>query len=265
VKKLIVFIFLIPIIGFSQNKKELIATVNRLKTDSTKLKETVDKKVDDINNLLESIDKLKSSKINLENNLKATNQDLLSLKNEHNISINENVNLQNKVAELTTLSNLQNDSLMLLKKEINNLKNNLFEVDMGIKYVSKSSKNEYPVSEDCDSIFFVDFKIHNKVVFSEEVCGNKWNYDESLQFGCLLFQGEEDGVTLLTRYYFIKLSDNLIIVYKELETSLEVPFIFWVKYYSYYNEENDDFSWKLLKTIKKENEINNIISVIKDI
>ena len=58
-KKLIVFIFLIPIIGFSQNKKELIATVNRLKTDSTKLKETVDKKLEDINNLLESIDKLK--------------------------------------------------------------------------------------------------------------------------------------------------------------------------------------------------------------
>ena len=34
-KQLIFLLFLIPLLGFSQNKKTLIATVNRLKSDST--------------------------------------------------------------------------------------------------------------------------------------------------------------------------------------------------------------------------------------
>lgn len=83
-KKIVVLMFLIPIIGFSQNKKELTATINRLKTDSTKLKETVDKKMKDINSLLESIDKLKkqyeSEKSELNSKIESQNLNNIQIK-----------------------------------------------------------------------------------------------------------------------------------------------------------------------------------------
>ena len=55
-KKLIVFIFLIPIIGFTQNKKELNAIIQRLKNDSVNLELLVDKKNNVIKENIKKID-----------------------------------------------------------------------------------------------------------------------------------------------------------------------------------------------------------------
>ena len=120
-KRLLVFVFLIPIIGFSQNKKELNAIIQRLKNDSVnfelligkknnEIKENI-KKIDEGNNRIDELynNSLKIEKINesYKNEINALNIKVESQKNSIDSLIN-NVQLlkdsfTNKLSELNFL------------------------------------------------------------------------------------------------------------------------------------------------------------------
>jgi len=253
-KKVLFFLMLIPQIGFLQNKKTLIATVNRLKSDSTILHDKLKIKSEEINtkNILNE---------NLKTNLKTVNQDFLELVKEYNISKNKNINLQKKIEYLKLSNNLINDTISLLIKENESLKlESKFKVNYDKKFINSSNKNEYPVSEYCDSIFLIDFKINDKVIFSEEVCGSDFFAGERNQSNRIKrFSGDDGEVGLHTTYYFLNLFNDCITVCKELDTSLEVPFFFWIKHYKL---DLKSYSWELIKTIEDENKINNFMSLL---
>ena len=79
-KKILFLLFLIPIAGFSQNKKALIATVNRLKSDSVNLQSKIKNKVEEI--------KINENNIKL---LKQKNEKLISDLNIANTLLNDTI------------------------------------------------------------------------------------------------------------------------------------------------------------------------------
>jgi len=79
-KKLLFLLFLIPIAGVSQNKKALIATVNRLKSDSVNLQSKIKNKVEEI--------KINENNIKL---LKQKNEKLISDLNIANTLLNDTI------------------------------------------------------------------------------------------------------------------------------------------------------------------------------
>lgn len=228
-KQLIFLLFLIPLLGFSQNKKTLIATVNRLKSDSTILHDKLKIKSEEINNknILNE---------NLKKNLKTVNQDLLELVKEYNISKNKNIKLQKLNDDLNLTNDVLYDTINLLIKENDSLKqDSKFKVHYNLKF-NKISE------EGCDSIFLVDFYINNKFIFSDtdEITADYGKHGEqilkggflSLEFSwCEMVNNEPieeevdgaGGYFGYLSYNFLKLNKDVFLVYKELTTNIEVP------------------------------------------
>ena len=118
-KKLLVLIFLIPIIGFSQNKKELYATIQRMQNDSINLELLVDRKNKEIKENNEKIDKGIKRIEELYTNsfeLKKTNK---SYKNEIDTLKIKFENQKNSIDSLKRITDsLKISSLKLNKYEI---------------------------------------------------------------------------------------------------------------------------------------------------
>ena len=248
-KKLLFLLFLIPIAGFSQNKKALIATVNQLKNDSSELAMEViknRKRIESLKSIIKLIKEEKTSLRNSNNNLQLKIDELTE-----SLEL-EKVNLNNQKLKNEKLVNDFNDTISLLIKENDSLKlDSKYIVDYDLKYVPKDA--------DCDSIFLIEFKINDNVVFSEEVCGSD-NYFEN-QGPVKTFQGVEYGdVVANTTYYFLNFYAFEITVCKEIETNLEVPYYYWIKNYRLDWKSN---TWKLIQTIENQNEINNFINGLK--
>jgi len=249
-KKLLFLLFLIPIAGFSQNKKALIATVNQLKDDSSELAMEViknRKRIESLKSIIKLIKEEKTSLRNSNNNLQLKIDELTE-----SLEL-EKVNLNNQKLKNEKLVNDFNDTISLLIKENDSLKlDSKYIVDYDLKYVPKDT--------DCDSIFLIEFKINDKVVFSEEVCGSElfWFKQEG---PVKTFQGLEYGeVVANTTYHFLNFYDTEITVCKDIETNLEVPYYYWIKNYRLDWKSN---TWKLEQTIENQNEINNFINGLK--
>jgi len=90
--KKLLFLLIFPVFCFGQNKKALIATVNRLKSDSINLQFKVTNKVEKINNLKASVNILNES-LNLEkaklNNQKLKNLEIQKSNNKYEKLIKE--------------------------------------------------------------------------------------------------------------------------------------------------------------------------------
>ena len=118
-KKFIVFIFLIPIIGFSQNKKELNAIIQRLKNDSVNFELLIGKKNNEIKENIKKIDEGNNRIDELYNNSLKIEKINESYKNEIN-ALNIKVESQkNSIDSLNSITDsLKISSLKLNKYEI---------------------------------------------------------------------------------------------------------------------------------------------------
>ena len=198
-KNLLFLLTFIPLIGISQNKKELISTVNRLKNDSANLqlqmKNVVYEKNKKINERSQRIKELYSNELELKKTNKSYKNEIeiLKIKFENQKILSDSLNEKVQLLYDSLNNNFSEFEFLLI--ELNREESESFNIDYLAEYaiVLKIGNSiidiytEFGQGEGDNNSVYISTSVPSQIIYSLE----KTNIDEVLVNQLLFFNGEE--------------------------------------------------------------------------